>query len=194
MVELLDIHVWSVIFNYLEQDSKINLINSSKYFNSLRNYIHVFYTTNKNMNNIFNKYPNITSLICNGFSKDTDFSKLTKLTSLIYFTHYHGSTKPKIIYDFNKLTNLTFLDCRDCGHIGCIDKLINLISLNCIGCLNIKNIDSLKKLEQLDICDCQKTDVHIDELPNLTDYYCDFCDHGTGQRIQKSPFKCDDEK
>jgi len=80
MVELLDINVWNIIFDYLESCDKLNLVKSSQQFNDLNKLIVHFTLTCENINDVMTNCPYVTSLQC--CRENIDIIGLTNLTTL----------------------------------------------------------------------------------------------------------------
>ena len=110
MNKINDIYIWNVIFQLLDQNSKINLMLSCANLIKLKYFIHEFIFEKGMKQNILQLYPNINNFTCN---IDND-----------------------IMRDPLNLINLTTLNCSFCQNITNVENLINLKTLNCYGCLN----------------------------------------------------------
>lgn len=101
------------------------------------------------------------------FGVETNFSiDISKLTSL---THLYSLKNNIIGYD--KLVNLSLLDCFGCKHSINVDRLINLIELDCSNS-NIVNVNSLVNLTSLK-CDFTRIK-NISNLIKLVYLSCSF--------------------
>jgi len=98
------------------------------------------------------------------------FGLLTGLTELhCYDRHITNGC-------FDKLTNLTFLDCASSPNLsnGCFDSLINLRTLKCGGCPLLTDgcFDTLQNLTSLECRCCKLTNRAFETLVNLTEFDC----------------------
>jgi len=156
-----NIHIWSIIFEYIEYYDKINLIKSSKYFNKLQNHNTYVTITEVDVKDIFVLYPNLVSLECH-YCERINIGDLPNLISLKCICCRTVNT--------DKPVNLTSLECVCCQLVD-VTGLINVTSL-IITNSEVMHINTLKKLNRL--VSINNGSLCLEKLPNLVELCCDF--------------------
>ena len=148
-MDRIDLYMWSYICNrFLDQVSRLRLIQTCKYMYQLKNNIISIECNDITTINDILKFSNLRSLYVNeNISVSRHIDRFTDLTSL-YCRHCETIT------NVDELFNLTYLDCRVCPNITNIEKLVNLTYLECWCCPNITNVEKLVNLTYLDCRNC----------------------------------------